>query len=57
MLTAVWQRHPYCSPVIGTGVFNDINSDGLVGEGDDLIAVIANQDQPVEIQRDNLKFV
>ena len=47
-------NHP---DVIGTGVFNDINSDGLVGEGDDLIAVIANQDQPVEIQRDNLKFV
>ena len=47
-------NHP---DVIGTGIFNDINSDGLVGEGDDLIAVIANKDQPVEIQRENLKFV
>jgi len=47
-------NHP---DVIGTGIFNDLNSDGLVGEGDDLIAVIANQEQPVEIQRDNLKFV
>jgi len=47
-------QHP---DVIGTGIFRDANRDGLVGDGDDLIAVISNQNQPVEIQRDNLRLV
>ena len=47
-------NHP---DVIGTGIFNDLNNDGLAGEGDDLIAIISNQDQPVEIQRSNVQLV
>lgn len=43
--------------VVGTGVFNDVDRNGVIGAGDDLIAIVSNQNNPVELGRNNFKTV
>jgi hypothetical protein len=43
--------------VVGTGVFKDADRNGVIGSGDDLIAVVSNQNNPVELGRDNFRTV
>ena len=43
--------------VVGTGVFNDVDRNGVIGAGDDLIAIVSNQNNPVELGRENFKTV
>ena len=43
--------------LIGTGVFQDSDGNGLMSSTDELIAVLSHQNSAVELQRDNLQLV
>ena len=43
--------------LIGTGVFQDSDGNGLMSSTDELIAVLSHQNSTVELQRNNLQLV
>ena len=43
--------------LVGTGLFIDSDRNGQLGSSDELIAVLSNNNSPVNLTRNNLRFV
>ena len=41
--------------VMGTGIFKDADRNGILSNGDDLIAIVSNQNNPIELGRENFR--